>query len=130
MIEFIIWDKKAQEFPDNICLNAELSQDGISYSAEVKEELFELFYPIGLKDINGKSIYADSSIVEIAHIGKMSNNWVSKKGIFVFINKYLQYIFIEIGINTDGIEIESMFHKLTSFKIIDTIQENKLGLIK
>ena len=40
----MVWDKISEEFADNICLDAELLQDGISYSLEVKEELFELLF--------------------------------------------------------------------------------------
>lgn len=136
MNEFIIWDKKAQEFPDNICLNAELSQDGISYSAEVKEELFELFYPIGLKDINGKSIYADSSIVEFTN----DNNKKQYQGYFKY-DLYHQRMFFwflccvrdnkSFGYLGEGLDrVEYLPCAMTNFKIIDTIQENKLGLIK
>ena len=127
MKDFIVWDKIAKEFADNICLDAELLQDGISYSLEVKEELFELFYPIGLKDINGKSIYANSSIVEWCHPqGNIYN------GYFKWNQKELCYevITIDSNDNYNGIKLKFFYLQMNNLKIIDTIQENKLGLIK
>ena len=124
MKDFIVWDKIAKEFADNICLDAELLKDGISYSLEVKEELFELFYPIGLKDINGKTIYADSSIVEFKNIG---SNYT---GYFTFDLVKLCYKIIVLDIKSVRKEFIFNSNNIENIKIIDTIQENKLGLIK
>ena len=133
MNKFIVWDKTAKEFADNICLDAELLQDGISYSLEVKEELFELFYPIGLTDINGKSIYADSSIVEFDYLVDIENEIFQKRiGVFYFEKTFLAYhISFLSGINRIGGNADNYnAFGIKNFKIIDTIQENKLGLIK
>ena len=119
MKDFIVWDKIAKEFADNICLDAELLKDGISYSLEVKEELFELFYPIGLKDINGKTIYADSSIVEYG-----IQKWK------VIYNVFQMSYELECVSNKSLSNMRLTGAYQNQLKIIDTIQENKLGLIK
>ena len=122
---FIVWDKISEEFADNICLDAELLQDGISYSLEVKEELFELFYPIGLTDINGKSIYIDSSICKVNYFS--SSDWISDYCYFSFDTENLRYI-VHLINEKEIVDYESSY--FDCFEIIDTIQENKLGLIK
>ena len=125
MKDFIVWDKTAKEFADTICLDAELLQDGISYSLEVKEELFELFYPIGLKDINGKSIYPDSSICKVNYFS--SSDWISDYCYFSFDTENFRYVVHLIN------EKEIVDYEASCFdclEIVDTIQENKLGLIK
>lgn len=78
---------------------------------------------IGLKDINGKSIYADSSIVKIEYLTKQ---WNKATGYFKYISSELGYCF-QIG-KTISIPIHKLIFK--NIEIIDTIQENKLGLIK
>lgn len=139
---FIVWDKVARCFAQNICLEADLLQDGISYSLEVKEDLYELFFAIGLTDVDGKKIYAESSIVEFDFKGNMI------RGVFRYHKRSLSYK-IQILENTEfilnmmllgfislqGDEIEDALLQYNSdfakhLKIIDTIQENKQGLIK
>lgn len=87
---------------------------------------------IGLKDINGKNIYADSSIVEFEL--NINKEEVKIIGYFSYIKEELRYEFYqhfkqrEKFIKTYLSPIDS---RLTGeFKIIDTIRENKLGLIK
>lgn len=101
---------------------------------------------IGLKDINGKNIYADSSIVEFQlkddvifadFTGAKPTIWNEIKmiGYFVFDNEDLRY---EIDIvdweknktKSNFICLHYNLATMSQFKIIDTIQENKLGLIK
>ena len=134
MNDFIVWDKYRKVWIDEsypffinssgfLCIQRNDKQ-------MVIENDCEIFKPIGLKDTEGNKIYADSSIIEFVHIGRLSNHALKKVGIFKFIKKDLQYRVIDLECNKDGLEVESPFHKLCAFKIIDTIQENKLGLIK
>ncbi len=92
---------------------------------------------IGKTDIEGNKIYADSSIVEFFEPYHESNF----KGYFIWCSKTYRYkIYILQGTgriqegNTTEIMKESrwcgLVEKFTKYKIIDTIQENKLGLIK
>lgn len=76
------------------------------------------------KDINGKSIYADSSIVNF--IFPNNKRHVYAKGYFTYDNKKLAYKIFDVE--------EKKFFNYSEFKsmdieTIDTIQENKLGLI-
>ena len=79
---------------------------------------------IGLKDINGKSIYADSSIVEFKNI---DSNYT---GYFTFDLVKLCYKIIVLDIKSVRKEFIFNSNNIENIKIIDTIQENKLGLIK
>lgn len=80
---------------------------------------------IGLNDINDNKIYANCSIVEFNN----SQLWNKHIGIFFYNKDKLCYqIKIIDGIRKD--EIIPYDRYCSDFKIIDTIQENKLGLIK
>lgn len=80
---------------------------------------------IGLKDINGKGICADCSIVEFNN----SQLWNKYIGIFFYNKDKLCYQIKIIDGNRKD-EIIPYDKYCSDFKIIDTIQENKLGLIK
>lgn len=133
MNEFIVWDKLKKCFADDVCCDVRLLKNDISYSLEIRDELFELFYNIGLKDINGKNIYADSSIFEFDYLVDIENEIFQKRiGIFYFEKTFLAYhISFLNGMNRKGGNADNYnAFGMKNFKIIDTIQENKLGLIK
>lgn len=137
MKKFIVWDKSL-----NIQVDSEfmIGNSGIIYelTGETKNEFkcidlskdsCLLFYYIGKKDINGKEIYADYSIVEFDH--KIIVDKII--GYFIFNSEELRYevkilkMHPGIGNKTNIVYDKWM---LSNFKIIDTVQENKLGLIK
>lgn len=145
MNEFIVWDKRYRVFRKLLKIDFEL---GLYFCIDtvVPFEKGDLVNDIGLKDIKGKSIYADSSIVEF----KLKDdvifadftsakptiwNEIKMIGYFVFNNEDLRY---EIDIvdwekNKTKSNFVGLYYNLATmsqFKIIDTIQENKLGLIK
>lgn len=144
MNEFIVWDEDNQQFStfdelmsDEWCVS-ELDENGqifFKYSNcaeddwehEYVEMNTKLFYGIGKTDINGKKIYADSSIVEFDYetMGKKYN----MIGYFKYNNKKLSYDIISLNKLLD-IELFTYPCEAWKFKIIDTVQENKLGLIK
>ncbi len=116
MNEFIVWDKVNKEF-------GRISEAGTisewSWDECTSNNDYTLHQYIGKTDINGNKIYADSSIVEF-------NILDSKyRGFFTYNSARLRY---EIEISSK----ESIIYDggVKDFKIIDTIQENKLGLIK
>lgn len=123
MDEYITWSDELKQFGDNITLK-ELLKD-ICETWDVYEvEEGKYFRNIGLKDINGKSIYADSSIVEFQWIngfGNVQTDW----GVFKYDIDYLQYLIYEENEDINKSSIKDVLN----IKIIDTIQENKLGLI-
>ena len=107
------------------------TSSGVSFGKERIKELLDYIEleknDIGLKDINGKSIYANSSIVEWCHPqGNIYN------GYFKWNQKELCYevITIDSNDNYNGIKLKFFYLQMNNLKIIDTIQENKLGLIK
>ncbi len=75
---------------------------------------------IGKKDINDEKIYADSSIVELEY---MTDKY---KGTISYNNDFCCYQIILMDTD-DKVSINDF---VSNIKIIDTIQENKLGLIK
>lgn len=144
MNEFILWDNTLKTFLDKDFEQNEKIKNDSTYLFEgddyypickmdfifndvlneYKDRLIA-FYNIGLKDINGKNIYADSSIFEF----KNSQLWNKYNGIFFYNKERLCYqIRIIDGIRNN--EIIPYDRYCYDFKIIDTIQENKLGLIK
>ena len=135
MNKFIVWyssDVNENKFSEEFTLEQLIKQDHLDYISDSKMlknyKVDSINSGVGLKDINGKSIYADSSIVEIAINYKKSGNRVST-GYFKFNKEYLRYevVFIDGYMKGKNEFYNGFMHR---FKIIDTIQENKLGLIK
>lgn len=117
MNEFIVWDNEENIFIEN-------------FASEVYEPLNDLlsnksydFLPyIVITDINNNKIYADCSIVEF-------DDGLKTKGYFTYIPEELRYI-LRI-LNSDILEeLRADRWDIYRIKIIDTIQQNKLGLIK
>jgi len=124
MNEFIVWDKRYRVFRKLLKIDFEL---GLYFCIDtvVPFEKGELVKDIGIKDINGKSIYANSSIVEFEW-GQDRHNII---GYFAFNKEYLSYEIIMLN-TQKGKSMCYAPHNCFNLKIIDTIQENKLGLIK
>ena len=143
MNNFIVWDEDEREFyivdtmigtingykvakvkplPENCdseCYS-ELKVFDWDYSDEDK-----IFKPIGIKDINNNPIYADCSIVEFEFFETL-DNMINIKGYFQYHKESLSYL---VYIFEYKRRIEFLQYRMRNFKIIDTIQENKLGLI-
>lgn len=126
MSEFIVWDNKYKGFLNE---NISLLPDGISTIPHfdinnVTTKRFETFNFIGKKDSNKNKIYADCSIIEF--------NFENKKliGYFHFEKKSLAYDIRVLNNNIYSIGYAHFNNKIKKLKIIDTIQENKLELIK
>ena len=130
MNEFIVWDEEDKCFIDNFVFDEYLPLNELLKG----DEIFKLFPYIGKKDINGKKIYADSSIVEFmltreSQIGSMSNEFKTKKRGFISFN--VEKSSCEIKTLGDFKDIYNFIeNEICDLKIIDTIQQNKLGLIK
>lgn len=128
MNDYIVWysDENNQNmFSKEFTLDELISQkhlDEISDSPLLRNfKIDSINNGIGIKDINGKNIYADCSIVE------MYRGLDSFTGYYIYNKNKAHYEFIII----DGCDNDSFGNIIgSSLKIIDTIQENKLGLIK
>ena len=125
MSDLIAWYNN--QFYDVIEVNYENYDNALRYikinngdRLYVGHEKFELIKHIGKKDISDKKIYADCSIVEFEDVHLNLH-----KGYFQYSNTSLKY-FIRL---LCGATVDYDFYRYGNFKIIDTIQENKLGLI-
>ena len=133
-MEFIVWDKKSKEFMNTITDIEIVFQESLvngftvikNYPYDCESLDADIFQYIGKTDINNKKIYADCSVVEFSYINCDEEHIV--KAYFTWDEEYLKYILDPIQGYNSTIEYEPF--KFLNMKIIDTIQENKLGLIK
>jgi len=138
MNEFIVWDSvenrelKVNEFAVSKDGNIVLLKEGKIYDVRVSEGRYSLYNYIGKTDVEGNKIYVDSSIVEFVLSGSRKN--FKATGYFYFFNGDLSYEFKCLAIDGKKLEVprtdinwRDAYGK--TIKIIDTIQENKLGLI-
>lgn len=130
MNEYAVWDNSEYRkgFIDlknqQIILN--LLNGGLKglYGGDGYMKDWQLFKSIGMQDVNEKEIYADCSIVEFGYkVGTAKHI-----GFFFYDNETLSYK-LEILSNKFNGEKWNFCSSMNDFKIIDTIQENKLGLI-
>jgi len=130
MNDYIVWysDENNQNmFSEEFTLEQLINQDHLDIVSDSpflrNFKIDNICNGIGIKDINKKQIYADCSIVEIEYLTK---EWNKATGYFKYINSELGYCF------QVGEKLYIRIHKLIfkNIKIIDSIQENKLGLIK
>lgn len=140
MNEFIVWysnDINQDKFSKEFTLQELISQEHLDYICDsrilVNYKVDSINNSIRLKDINGKSIYADSSIVEFTYWFRedLQDKRVDEKrmkGYFHYDNNTLSYLFHNLLDNSNYFYGRMNFKE--NLKIIDTIQENKLGLIK
>jgi hypothetical protein len=137
MKEFIVWDKEDKKFiKPKVDFYRERYETGKYIDNEIDGSIItsvkygnieDLLHYIGKTDIEGNKIYADSSIVEfIANMGEANRKMI---GYFQYNDSNLKYgIKTFIPIQTyDFFEFDN--EKMHSFKIIDTLQENRLGLL-
>lgn len=88
---------------------------------------------IGKTDINGKKIYADCSIVEFDHFAANEADLQTNRAYLIYDINDCCYDLYFIDADLYGLRVAiSHFSRSmrSEFKIIDTVQENKLGLIK
>jgi hypothetical protein len=121
MNEFIVWDKLNKEF---LTTGFSINPLGGCYNTRDIKMDCSLHNYIGKKDINNNKIYADCSIVEFLRLGV----W---KGFFYFDKSLLSYR-IKTFQKENGVASRffNFNQEIKHIKIIDTIQQNKLGLIK
>lgn len=131
--EFIVWDKYNKKFTNKnfILANGRFEDD--FYEHEVINELFSFHQYINKKDINNKKIYADCSIVEFEY--EVGN---AKHIGFFYYNEYTLGYKIKILSSILNNKASYKFKGLSwcftadmiNLNIVDSIQENKLGLSK
>lgn len=133
MNEFIVWDKTKSKFSELKAI--EFFKGGFVINPrdlstkrmdkQLNENECELFPYIGKTDIDNEKIYADCSIVEFEYY--FTDGWdEDMQGVFKYLPNELRY---EIQLVNDGCHVSFQPSYIRNLKIIDTIQENKLGLI-
>lgn len=115
MKEFIVWDKILNCFHLD---NRVKLEDG--FLKPIGQD-YTICQHIGILDINKNKIYADCSII------KGYRGLDSFIGFYKYNKDFLNYEFIILS-NCENKTFGNCI--LKDMKIIDTIQENKLGLIK
>ncbi len=124
MSNYRIWDNQFNSFCKSSDMRMNLHNGNVHGKfSEGNCPKMEAFQYIGKKDIENNKIYADCSIVEWEHQEQ------KYQGYFNFNKKYLRYE-IHPFVDFETTPIEFFYIQEKSFKIIDTIQENRLGLIK
>jgi len=127
MNEFIVWDNNYEKFSHKVC--GILSDGSIAVFKEghlsgiFYEDEYTIHYDIGKTDIEGKKIFAGSSIVEFEHM--IFGEWVKRVGYFTYDDKFLSY---EIVTKTGLILLYAMVlneSEIKNLKIIGTLQEDK-----
>lgn len=137
MKECVFWDSEDSKFInwEEVSFTKDKGDDFVIVMKEIdpicsEGRLYDSFDYIGLNDINNNKIYADCSIVEFDFLidgnGFTTFVWKKYKGYFYFCENTLSY-----KIKTfDNKKASYSKRSVKNLKIIDTIQENKLGLIK
>ena len=128
MKECIFWDSEDSKFInwEEVSFTKDKGDDFVIVIKEIDHiyssaRLYDNFDYIGSNDINNNKIYADCSIVE----GYRGLD--SFIGFYKYNKEFLHYEFIVLS----GCKNKTFGNCiLKDLKIIDTIQENKLGLIK
>jgi len=123
MNEFIVWDKVIKKFWD---------YENIHEGDRPSLGNDNVFAYISKKDINNKKIYADCSIVEFAHryVKDDYSHDCILRGVFTYSEDKLCYVIELLPNDIYKVNFLSFNENSGLFQIIDTIQENKLGLIK
>lgn len=132
MEKFIVWDSYDKKFKEPQIEVWDTSLININDYLETEN----VFKSIGKQDINGQEIYADCSIVEFDIVLRTCT--LPIKGYFFFDRRLLSYnIKVLEDSGDDGkkygsriIPYSTYLNEIKDIKIIDTIPENKLGLIK
>ena len=133
MNEFIAWDNEDNKFIswEDMVFTKDKNDDFIVIMKEIDEILsegrnFQTFNYIGLKDINNKKIYTDSSICRANYFSFNNSDWISDYCYFSFDEENLRYT-VHLINERESVDYEAYYFDY--IEIIDTIQENKLGLI-
>lgn len=120
MNEFIVWDEENGQFVDEtecIFKDGTLYKNDFHYIDQVSCD-FSMFWSIGKTDIEGKKIYAESSIFEF--VKTKEYKLVQLKGFFKYDDFDMAYKIF----TSDG-EILKMSINIRDIRIVGTLQEYK-----
>jgi len=132
--EFIVWDDTRKRFVERgdviYSFYGETRLTAIPNEMEYTDKdiefnKFNIFSYIGKTDINNKEIYADCSILEFTYFS--SSGWVDEVGYFKWDDENLRYE-VHLEYEKETVPFNPLY--FDAMEVVDTIQENKLGLIK
>lgn len=136
MENFIVWysdENNKNKFSEEFTLDELISQNHlniISNSPLLRNfKIDNINRGVGLKDTEGNEIYVDCSIVKFIYKDLKTEENTKLYGYFTWNDEDLRY---EIDILNPSLYV-CLNYKVSLYiqiKIIDTLQENKLGLIK
>lgn len=137
MNEFIVWVKEEKRI--DVLISIDYEHGEITCMENQSERTYNFhevsFLPyIGKTDINNKKIYADCSIVEfsVCSLEPFSKKKQTKRiGKVRYCNSTCAYEIVVINMSRiEYYDFSGMAFEISDIKVIDTIQENKLRLIK
>lgn len=125
MKNFIVWSKNLKKFIKEDYMFF-VSSDGLLCARMKNGQMVSdgdtvCFEGVGINDINNNPIYADCSV------NYFNGDWIKDVGVFKWDDEYLRYEFHLEG-EKEIVPFDPSY--FDSMEIIDTIQENKLGLKK
>ena len=128
MKECIFWDSEDGKFInwEEVSFTKDKGNDFVIVIKEIDHiyssaRLYDSFDYIGLNDTNNNKIYADCSIVKLGNdIGFIKYSPFLSANVFICLSSH----------KTEQPLMECSLFNINNMEIIDTIQENKLGLIK
>lgn len=133
MKEFIVWDNKRRQFMgDGEVIISNYNDPTHNYYNDSRWTFHQY---VCLKDINNNKIYANCSIVEFDFLGFGELTPDSYKAFVKWNKERFRYDIqtlsrVDKNSNLYVFDLGKCIDRISNIKIIDTIQENKLGLIK
>lgn len=125
MDEFIVWDDKIKKFLEPMTI------EQLAISKPIKDKFTMVNWTIckyiGKKDINGKKIYADSSIVKVCDKNSKFDEDICK---IIYCKNICAYLLCSLNFEDDHYEPIKADYRNTYYEVVGTIQESKLGLMK
>lgn len=142
MKECVFWDSEDSKFInwEEVSFTKDKGDDFVIVIKEIDHiysstRLYDSFDYIGLNDISNNKIYADCSIVEFDFLGFGEPTPDSYKAFVKWNKERFRYDIqtlsrVDKNNNLYVFDLGRCIDRISNIKIIDTIQENKLGLIK
>jgi len=122
MNEYIEWDKKNKRFCFPKCGCGITINEWFEFYE--KSENFSIHQCIKMRDVNNQPIYEKCSIVSIGYSWQEPEEQV--KGFFKYDHRELAYLIYDIE-KKEYVRFD--ISKMQYIEVVDTVQENKLGLI-
>jgi len=128
--DFKVFDEDKKVWIDEkdcILYNGILFRNSQSFM-DMKEEDLNMYYSSGIKDCSNKKIYVNSSIVKFKYL--VDFQLVSLIGVLMYDTKQHKMTIEIMDKNTPYCMVTFDLNKLNKPQIIDTLQDDSLGLVE